>query len=136
MREAITNQRAIRSVLVLAGSVALAACGGVVVAEQATIMAESAAVTRLSRADAQERVHGLVRTSDGRDPYASARDPGTGEFIRDVGTGELFFPVAATPLTAAQHLVLSSDGRDPYASARDPGTGEFVLDIGTGEPLR
>ncbi len=77
----------------------------------------------------------LVVSSDGRDPYLSARDAGTGEFVRDIGTGEPFATAAAPPLGPEQHAVVSSDGRDPYLSARDSGTGEFVRDIGTGEPL-
>ncbi|HUG55593.1 MAG TPA: hypothetical protein VMJ92_00830 [Candidatus Limnocylindrales bacterium] len=87
-------------------------------------------------AELQRRIHELVRSSNGTDPYLTARDRATGEFIRDIGTGELFFAPAAKVRIPPRHLVLSSDGRDPYASARDPGTGEFVLDIATGEPLR
>lgn len=79
--------------------------------------------------------HAVV-SSDGRDPYASARDAGTGEFVRDIATGELLFAAAAPLLGPGQHAVVSSDGRDPYASARDAGTGEFVKDIATGESLR
>ena len=71
-----------------------------------------------------------------RDPYASARDSGTGEFVRDIGTGEHLFAAVAAPLRMEQHLVASSDGGDPYASARDLGTGELIKDIATGESLR
>lgn len=134
------TQRAIGLAAILAGGLALAACAGVRANDAGSASGGSvvaAAKAQLTPAEMQRRVHGLVVTSDGRDPYLSARDPGTGEFVRDVATGELFYTPAAVPSPWwVQHLVVSSDGRDPYLSARDPGTGELILDIATGEPLR
>jgi hypothetical protein len=117
--------RGLSAVLILSAAV-LSACGA-----RATEASLEMPVQETGLGDAQ---HNVV-ASDGRDPYASARDPGTGEFIRDIATGEPLWTWPAPRLGPEQHNVVASDGRDPYASARDPGTGEFVLDIATGEPL-
>lgn len=121
--------------LVLACGLAVTGCQAQAAAEpQAAFSSEAVAVTEAAFGPGQ---HAVV-SSDGRDPYVSARDAGTGEFVRDIGTGELLFAVAAVvvPLGPEQHAVVSSDGRDPYVSARDIGTGEFIKDIATGEALR
>lgn len=120
--------RTARLAAVLVCALALAACGAAGAAGGPT--------TDPARASAPLGAgQHSVLSSDGRDPYLSARDPGTGEFVRDIATGEPLYAVRATAPGAEQHVVLSSDGRDPYLSARDPGTGELVRDIATGEPL-
>lgn len=129
------NLRIARSsafLLILVCGLAVAGCGGPVAAQVQGGVADATAA-KASLLGPQQHA---VASSDGRDPYTSARDVGTGEFARDVGTGELFFAAAVAPLGLEQHAVVSSEGRDPYASARDIGTGEFIADIATGESLR
>jgi hypothetical protein len=125
--------RSLAPSLILAGALALAGCGDPVAARAQGGVAPDAVGVQTSVLGLEQ--HAVV-SSDGRDPYASARDVGTGEITRDIGTGELMFVTAGVPLDGTQHGVVSSDGHDPYASARDIGTGEFILDIATGEPLR